>query len=108
MRDIELNWQESGADRERLGGELMNAVAEAIGAGNVTMLTINGNPVAVVAPAAQVVQQHPDTVTIPGGDFSVLIAAAAALTGIGPVPDVLRPLVTEVLARYKVRLEVTP
>ncbi len=53
-------------------------------------------------------QEHPDTVTIPRGDFSILLAAAAVMTGSEPVPELLRPFVAEVLARYKVRLEVTP
>lgn len=49
-----------------------------------------------------------DTVTIPRSDLSTLLAAAVALTGSAPVPAMLPPLVAEVAARYKVRLEVIP
>jgi hypothetical protein len=108
VRDIELNWPGSDADRDRLTAGLMQAVGEAMEPGNVTLITVDGSPVAGIAPAGQIVQEHPDTVTIPRGDFSVLLAAAAAVTGSGPVPEMLRPLAGEVLARYKVRLEVTP
>jgi ABC-type sugar transport system substrate-binding protein len=109
MRDIELGWPESDEDRERLTADLLQAVGEVVEPHNITtLLTIDGDPVAGIAPASQIVQEHPDTVTIPRGDFSMLLAAAAALTGSGPVPEMLPPLVGEVLARYKVRLEVTP
>jgi hypothetical protein len=50
----------------------------------------------------------PDMVTIPRSDLTVLLGTAAAVAGDGKVPELLRPLVAEVLARYKVRLEVTP
>jgi hypothetical protein len=107
VRDIELNWQQSDADRDRLIAELLQAVSEAANPGNVTLITIDGDPLAGIAPAGQIVQPHPDTVTIPRGDLSVLLAAASALTGSAPVPGLLRPLVAEALERYKVRLEVT-
>jgi hypothetical protein len=49
-----------------------------------------------------------DTVTIPRSDLTALLAGAAAL-GKYPadVPGLLKPLVEDVLKRYKVRLEMT-
>lgn len=48
-----------------------------------------------------------DQVTIPRGDLSVLLAAAAVVAGEQPVPELLAPLVADVAERYKVHLEVT-
>ena len=53
------------------------------------------------------VLRHAELVTIPRSDLTVLLAAAAAVAGDQPVPELLRPLVAEVAKRYKVRLEVS-
>ena len=109
MRDIELNWGSSDADRERLTVELMQAVGDAVEPGNVTLITIDGDPVAGIAPARQIVQEHPDTVTIPRGDFSTLLTAAAVLAAERPpIREDVRVHIERVLAKYAVRLEMTP
>lgn len=108
VRDIELGWPESDEDRERLTEDWFQAITEVVEFGGVTLLTIDGEPVAGIAPVSQIMQERADTVTIPRGDLTTLLAAAAALAGNGPVPELLHPLVDDVLSRYRVRLDVTP
>jgi antitoxin (DNA-binding transcriptional repressor) of toxin-antitoxin stability system len=54
MRDIELNWEQSDADRDRLTVALMEAVSAALDRGEITMITVAGDPVAGIAPAGQI------------------------------------------------------
>jgi len=63
---------------------------------------------AIVARWAQA-QPQPDQVTIPRGDFSALLAAAAILASLpaAPAAEPVRSHLGDLLARYDVRLDVT-
>ena len=54
MRDIELNFEQSDADQERITAALLAAVGAAMDAGEITMITVDGDPVAGIAPAGQI------------------------------------------------------
>ena len=54
MKDIELNWEQSDADRDRLVVALLEAVGAALERGEITMITVDGDPLAGIAPAGQI------------------------------------------------------
>ena len=54
MRDIELNWQQSDADQNEICAALLEAVGAALDRGEITWITVDGTPLAGIAPAGQI------------------------------------------------------